>query len=386
MMSHDTPVPGQRWVSDSEPELGLGIVLKCEYGRAEIYFPAAGEHRQYALGSAPIRRVRFQEGDTIKTHQGESQCVLSISESNGLLTYQCAGGPVTEAELSDLISFSKPEERLLVGQVDELAQFDLRVECLSRRRSLRQSPIRGFAGARVDLIPHQISIAAEVATRMVPRVLLADEVGLGKTIEAGLILQRLHLTGRAERVLVLLPPALLNQWFVEMFRRFQMSFSIFDEERCASLDAGGENPFLDSQLVICGIDFLSSNPQRAAQAREAGWDLLVVDEAHHLGEADVLRRPGERVAAVLPLLAADVPRALQGEEDLLEELRGNALRGRDGLHREQALVLVTREVDQREERREIALLRCIDRLLRKIVTGQVERIDRIHTGHDQFCG
>ena len=282
MMSHDTPVPGQRWVSDSEPELGLGIVLKCEYGRAEIYFPAAGEHRQYALGSAPIRRVRFQEGDTIKTHQGESQCVLSIAEVNGLLTYQCACGPVTEAELSDLISFSKPEERLLVGQVDELAQFDLRVECLSRRRSLRQSPIRGFAGARVDLIPHQISIAAEVATRMVPRVLLADEVGLGKTIEAGLILQRLHLTGRAERVLVLLPPALLNQWFVEMFRRFQMSFSIFDEERCASLDAGGENPFLDSQLVICGIDFLSSNPQRAAQAREAGWDLLVVDEAHHL--------------------------------------------------------------------------------------------------------
>ena len=86
-MSHDTPVPGQRWVSDSEPELGLGIVLKCEYGRAEIYFPAAGEHRQYALGSAPIRRVRFQEGDTIKTHQGESQCVLSIADANGLLTW-----------------------------------------------------------------------------------------------------------------------------------------------------------------------------------------------------------------------------------------------------------------------------------------------------------
>jgi ATP-dependent helicase HepA len=282
MMNKDTPVAGQRWVSDTEPELGLGIVLKCEYGRAEIFFPAASEHRQYALGSAPIRRVRFQEGDSIKTHSGEAFVVDSITDDAGLLTYRSGSRGISEAELSDLISFSKPQERLLAGQVDELACFDLRVECLNRRRAMRQSPIRGFAGGRVDLIPHQISIASEVASRMVPRILLADEVGLGKTIEAGLILQRLHLTGRAERVLVVLPPALLNQWFVEMFRRFQMSFSIFDEERCASLDADGANPFLDSQLVLCGLDFLTSSPKRAQQAREAGWDLLVVDEAHHL--------------------------------------------------------------------------------------------------------
>lgn len=281
-MNKDTPVAGQRWVSDTEPELGLGIVLKCEYVRAEIFFPAASEHRQYALGSAPIRRVRFQEGDSIKTHSGEAFVVDSISDDSGLLTYRSGARGISEAELSDLISFSKPQERLLAGQVDELARFDLRVECLNRRRAMRQSPIRGFAGGRVDLIPHQISIASEVASRMVPRILLADEVGLGKTIEAGLILQRLHLTGRAERVLVVLPPALLNQWFVEMFRRFQMSFSIFDEERCASLDADGANPFLDSQLVLCGLDFLTSSPKRAQQTREAGWDLLVVDEAHHL--------------------------------------------------------------------------------------------------------
>lgn len=281
-MIKDTPVAGQRWVSDTEPELGLGIVLKCEYGRAEIFFPAAGEHRQYALGSAPIRRVRFQEGDSIKTHSGEAFVVDSISDDSGLLTYRSGARGISEAELSDLISFSKPQERLLAGQVDELARFDLRVECLNRRRAMRQSPIRGFAGGRVDLIPHQISIASEVASRMIPRILLADEVGLGKTIEAGLILQLLHLTGRAERVLVVLPPALLNQWFVEMFRRFQMSFSIFDEERCDSLDADGANPFLDSQIVLCGLDFLTSSPKRAQQAREAGWDLLVVDEAHHL--------------------------------------------------------------------------------------------------------
>ena len=281
-MSKTTPVPGQRWVSDTEPELGLGIVLKSEFGRAEIFFPAAGEHRQYALGSAPVRRVAFKEGDAVRTHSGENLHVDSIADAGGLLTYRCGSRDVAEAELSDNITFSKPEERLLAGQVDELERFKLRVECLQRRREMRQSPVRGFAGGRVDLIPHQISIAADVSSRMNPRVLLADEVGLGKTIEAALILHRLHITGRAGRILILLPPALLNQWFVEMFRRFQMSFSIFDEDRCASLELEGANPFLDSQLVICALDFLSHNPKRAAQAREAGWDLLVVDEAHHL--------------------------------------------------------------------------------------------------------
>jgi ATP-dependent helicase HepA len=281
-MSKTIPVPGQRWVSDTEPELGLGIVLKSEFGRAEIFFPAAGEHRQYALGSAPVRRVAFKEGDSVRTHSGESLHVDSLTDAEGLLTYRCGSRDVAEAELSDNITFSKPEDRLLAGQVDELERFKLRVECLHRRRDMRQSPVRGFAGGRVDLIPHQISIAADVSSRMNPRVLLADEVGLGKTIEAGLILHRLHITGRAGRILILLPPALLNQWFVEMFRRFQMSFSIFDEDRCASLELEGANPFLDSQLVICALDFLSKNPKRAAQAREAGWDLLVVDEAHHL--------------------------------------------------------------------------------------------------------
>ena len=149
---------------------------------------------------------------------------------------------------------------------------------------MRRSPVRGLAGARMDLIPHQLFIADEVANRPQPRVLLADQVGLGKTIEACLILHRLILTGRAERVLILVPEPLVHQWFVELLRRFQLSFSLFDEERCEAIEYGdpGCNPFLDSQWVLAAVDFLADNEQRAAQVLEAGWDVLVVDEAHHL--------------------------------------------------------------------------------------------------------
>ena len=280
----EKPIPGQRWVSDTEPELGLGIILKAEFGRVEVVFPAARETRQYALASAPLRRVRFSEGDRIKTHDGTELVVVAVESRDGLLVYGTDGRVVPEAELCDSISFSKPEDRLMAGQVDDLRTFDLRIESLKRRVELRRSGARGFVGGRVDLLPHQMFIASEVASRLVPRVLLADEVGLGKTIEAGLILHRLHLMGRAGRVLILVPEPLVHQWFVEMLRRFNLLFSIFDEERCVSIEQHDPdaNPFLDSQLVISSLAFVTGNSARSAQVLAAGWDLLVVDEAHHL--------------------------------------------------------------------------------------------------------
>src|SRR5690606_8366782 len=99
-----------------------------------------------------------------------------------------------------------------------------------------------------------------------------------------LILHRLLLSGRISRVLILVPESLVHQWFIEVMRHFNMWFSIFDEERCASLDGSAPdgNPFLDDQLIICSTQFLAHSAKRTRQALAAGWDMLVVDEAHHL--------------------------------------------------------------------------------------------------------
>ena len=139
-------------------------------------------------------------------------------------------------------------------------------------------------------------IANEVGLRHAPRVLLADEVGLGKTIEACLIMHRQIVSGKISRALVLVPEPLVHQWFIELLRRFSLQFAIFDEERCASIENGGDedsvileeenndniNPFLDDQLVLASVDLLADDERRASQALEAGWDMLIVDEAHHL--------------------------------------------------------------------------------------------------------
>ena len=278
------PLPGQRWTSASQPELGLGLIITAEGDRVEICFPAAEEVRQYVFSSAPLIRVHFKEGDKIKNQAGQEFTVEAVEERDGLLVYLCGEEEIREEHLFDALSFIKPEERLLAGQCDDLHSYELRVQALQQNGRFRCSPARGFSGARIDLIPHQLAIAAEAAGRLAPRVLLADEVGLGKTIEACLILHRLHLTGRADRVLILVPEPLVHQWFVELLRRFNLLFAIFDEDRCKAIQGseGDANPFLDSQLILSATEFLTAHPQRAEEARAAGFDLMIVDEAHHL--------------------------------------------------------------------------------------------------------
>jgi ATP-dependent helicase HepA len=302
------PVSGQRWISTSEPALGLGRVLSVKNGIVEIRFSAAEQTRAYALESAPIVRVRFVPGDVIRHHDGRELPVEDVSENGGLLSYACGGLLIAEADLCDTLHFIHPEKRLLAGLADHPREFEQRLEALDWNTRLRRSPARGFTGARIDLIPHQLAIVAETAGRLHPRVLLADEVGLGKTIEACLILHRLHLSGAASRILIVVPEPLVHQWFIELLRRFNLLFAIFDEERCEAITANDENgnPFLDSQLILAATEFLTDSPERAEQAREAGFDLLIVDEAHHLewtpGAPSDAYAMVESLARVIPAL------------------------------------------------------------------------------------
>lgn len=295
---------GQRWISNTESELGLGIVVDVANRRVEISFPASGERRTYAIESAPVSRVQYEVGQLISDEQERAFTVQDVMDNNGCLIYQGVDDNgetviLPELDLNSFVQFSKPQDRLFAGQIDKNRTFELRCQTLENQRHLQQSPVRGLLGARVQLLPHQLYIASEAANRYAPRVLLADEVGLGKTIEAGLILHQQLLSGSARRVLIVVPDSLLHQWLVEMLRRFNLFFTILDEQRCQGLEELGDdqdpffdepdetgeetiNPFDSAQLVLCTLSFMRDNPQRHEQALAAEWDLLVVDEAHHL--------------------------------------------------------------------------------------------------------
>jgi ATP-dependent helicase HepA len=319
--------PGQRWLSAPEADLGLGLVAELSEREVVVFFPACNEERRYARHNAPLTRFLHNEGDTLETADGEQLIVSEIEAADELMVYHAhePGAPdtaraVPESRLAHHLALTTAADRLFARQIDKPRWFELRHEALQARQRLEASPELGLRGPRIELIPHQLYIAREVARRYAPRVLLADEVGLGKTIEAGLILHQQLVSERARRILLAVPEALVHQWYVEMARRFNIHFSIFDTERLralqaqedaldeAALDAlsglGDEtddgtvpdepeaeaesengdkdttNPFFSEQYVLVSHEMLlEADPD---QLDEAEWDLLVVDEAHHL--------------------------------------------------------------------------------------------------------
>jgi len=294
-------VPGQRWISNSESELGLGLIESLDHRTISINFPASGELRTYAIEQAPLSRVSFVVGDSIKNQDNEKFKITALQEHNGIITYDVvsadgSSSQLCETELSAAIKLNRPQDRLFTAQFDPEKSYLLRHDTLNKKHQLSTSLVNGLYGVRMSLIPHQLYIAHEVALRPSPRVLLADEVGLGKTIEAGLILHHQLISGRAQRILIIVPDALLHQWLVEMLRRFNLKFSLFNEERCSSLDEENGlnseeemdlidqtlNPFHTEQLILCSLDFLMQNPHRHQQVIDGEWDTLIIDEAHHL--------------------------------------------------------------------------------------------------------
>lgn len=276
-------VPGQRWLSTAEPELGLGTVMRLVGRSVQIVYTGSGVVRQYALDTAPLSRAEFRVGERLRA-EGVEHTVEAVDLRDGLYIYRVGEQEIHEGLLDPEQPVSQADSRLLSGRVDRSPAFELRREALRRRAEARRHPGWGILGARIDLIPHQLKVTELAAERRQPRLLLADEVGLGKTIEAGMITAQQLASGRAKRVLVLVPESLVHQWFVELLRRFNLRFAIFDEERCEAITEvdSSRNPFEDEQCVIAAVGWLARDRKRAAQLLEAGWDLLVVDEAHHL--------------------------------------------------------------------------------------------------------
>lgn len=273
-----------------------GIVQSVAFRTVQMEFPAADETRTYAKNTVPLTRVEFDVGDSIKSVDGWSLSITKIEHVSGTVRYHGIresgeAAAMHECELSDELTFNLPQDKLFAGQVDDNRWFELRAATLQHLATQQTSTSFGLHGPRVSLIPHQIYIAHEVSKRTAPRVLLADEVGLGKTIEAGLILHPLILTKKIHRALVIVPEPLLHQWLMELLRRFNLRFILIDEQYFSNIDEAVDNPeespplenFFDQfSLVLCGLHF-TCRDNIAPLIAMCDWDILVVDEAHHLG-------------------------------------------------------------------------------------------------------
>lgn len=163
-----------------------------------------------------------------------------------------------------------------------------------------------LANARVDLNPHQVDAALfAIRSPLSKGVILADEVGLGKTVEAGIVLAQ-RWAERRRRILLVLPATLRKQWQQELAEKFGLPSVILESASFnAARKSGKLNPFDQfGQLILCSYQFAAA---KAAEVASVPWDIVVIDEAHRLRN---VYKPSSRMAATVADATAHAPKLL----------------------------------------------------------------------------
>ena len=279
---------GQLVWSPADPNLGIGIVTDVDAPRVHIQFFALQSERIYTTrGADPaVARYPISSGERVQLGDGEWRTVEAIEEGQlGLWHYRLDDGSThPEAQLMPRVRDIGAKERLATLNLAHPESVRARLFGLRLEHCGARPGHAAVVGARAMWLPHQIDVAARALAKDPVRLLLADEVGLGKTVEAALIYAGLRHEGRARRILILTPRSLCIQWLGEVYRKTHELLVFLDEERI--VDAAQEHPDLSCfeayQRMVMAIEDLIENPALAEAAGEASWDLVVVDEAHHL--------------------------------------------------------------------------------------------------------
>lgn len=308
-------------------QYGEGRVIANNRGNLRVLFFGNKTPQEFgfdALNRGFLKRFLLEKGR--RCHAEVGPCVIEQLATDGQGTlrtyyvqYEGGGGAVcTEADLEPFAATrtQRPSARLAERDLDHLLSFRCR-EALrgAQLQNLRQGGhLMALLSARIDLHPHQAFVAGTVLDDRRRRYILADEVGLGKTIEAGVVIHDLLSGNPAARVLIICPGTLTQQWFCEIYSKFGgQVFTLLD----LHADAGVKWHAL-SHVIVSMTQVIR---YAGIELSKINWDLVVVDECHHLLSAPSLytfvRDVARRTPAVLLLSA--IP-AQQKEDEFLRLL------------------------------------------------------------------
>ena len=279
-----TPGNLVRWING--PTGDIGVVAAAENGRVRVRFDSGEEH-QFAAGAGMLEPVVYEPGTQVEfVGDGSAGVVKSRSIHDGVLVYQVGlpNGLKTALESSLRPALlTDPIALLRAGQVHSARSTNLRVTAIRLSYAHQFDELSSLSNSRVEIKPHQVAVLHRVASNYPHRFLLADEVGLGKTIEAGLIIKELKARGMANRVLVLAPSGIVSQWQFELRTKFSEIFSLYRRDTIAFLQSKhpGENVWTVEDNVLASTSYAVADDQRMRDIALAGWDLIVIDEAHH---------------------------------------------------------------------------------------------------------
>ena len=318
-------VPGMKVRYLPQPDWGVGhlVRLSADGGKAEILFPARAEPTIVSTKGGALVPDPLETGDRIHSAKGRPGVISGeVPGGRGLRRYEVRFDDGGEDELpeSEVHAEPPPPDMLAAlreGRVADARAFLLRRQALLLDEERRNDALGALLASRVMVKPHQIGVVQRVLSARAPRFILADEVGLGKTIEAGMVYSALRLSGLAARVLVVAPSHLTVQWLVELFHKFNHLFTLLDADRLAASreELPGTSPWARFPAAITSLELLARGEELANEAAAAGWDLVIVDEAHHLRGEGAFRAVSRLAGATWGLLLLTAtPMQLDPEE------------------------------------------------------------------------
>jgi superfamily II DNA or RNA helicase len=220
----------------------------------------------------------FQSGQRVVHDQfGEGVLVALLPDGHAQVFFPSGERRVLLDSLRPTLSREETILGSVAGTPDRLRDAWLHVEAHALPLIDNAAAL---TAARIDLLPHQVVLTHRIATAGPRRFLVADEVGLGKTIETALILRELASRGELSRALIVVPAGLVNNWHEELNEVFNLDFEVFGIE--GDVTDRRSNAFAKHDRLIASIDTLK-RPARVQRLKDAPpWDLVVFDEAHHL--------------------------------------------------------------------------------------------------------
>ncbi len=251
----------------------MGIILKKESKRLIVSFPLSNEERIYSTSTHPLKRFKLDAGDTVEHEELGSIKIDEVFENNSILFYKSGEHIIPEMDLPAKIDLNGPLDRLMVKDFDNPKFFQTRYNAYLAFRKYQQFKYKGFLSPKIRLLPHQIYVVNEVIKMPNPKVMLCDEVGLGKTIQACLILNNFIQTEQIEKCLIIVPDSLVNQWFIELYKKFNLAFKTIH-------NSSEEELTNEDRFIILGKNYLQENLELTERLEEIKFDALIIDEAH----------------------------------------------------------------------------------------------------------
>jgi SNF2 family DNA or RNA helicase len=309
---------GNRIILINFPDYGSGFIEKIEDFQT-IYEYCSEENRDELIDrnpknnrkilEKPIYRVKFkqyfekfvspqemrhyifQKDREIRTRYGIGKVKEININKDGNITYDVTFQDLSTKNLheNEIIEYLySPIESLLNKEYENPTKFVLNMFGQMLHNTFSSNTIKFITNSRLTLMPHQVYVAHELIMKYLPRYILADEVGLGKTIEAGIFVKEMISREIAKKILIIVPANLVDQWIWEFDNKFSIILERFNSDYVKNLDrCSHPNIFYNTKLqkespyLICSLQMARLERYREILT-EIYWDIVIFDEAHHL--------------------------------------------------------------------------------------------------------